>query len=114
MKRHRWMAFVPYEVTVEDGLRMIGELATPPGPPGAQQATQDRPPAPEDTRPFLGTHNIVNELVAVGCFDCEQPLTKANATAPCPGEPTDGAEQMLGGNVKLGFDGVGRNDPCPC
>jgi hypothetical protein len=108
------MAVVPYEVTVEDGLRMVGALPSPTGAP-VLRAGDDPPPA-DDPRPFLGTHNLVRDLVTVGCFDCEQPLTPATAHSPCPGEPSPSAVPTTElGRVGPGtLSRVGRNDPCPC
>lgn len=124
------MAFVPYEVTPEDGLRLIG--ATP-GPTVAEQPpTQlagDERPAPDDSRPFMGLHNIVQELVAVGCYECEVPLTAAAVETECAGQPPGklayvnreggdahpGERSVRGGNVPPGtLAGIGRNEPCPC
>jgi hypothetical protein len=132
MRRHRWMAVVPYEVTDQDALRMVGlkpmrgaEL------PVGQHAAGD-PPAPDDERPFLGTHNMQRDLVAVACWDCEIALTDARLVdMECSGQPAgelayvgpdgqaiaDEAERQStrAGNVPAGtLRGVGRNEPCPC
>jgi hypothetical protein len=130
VSRHRWMAIVPYEVTEEDGLRMVGALPSTPGPPGANLIAGDERPSPDDTRPFLGTHNVAQDLITVGCFACEQPLTRETAGTECPGEPggklayVDATGRDVhpdeaiaqGGNLSptMRFAGVGRNDPCPC
>lgn len=107
------MLYAPFEITVEDGLRLIGakpykgsEL-----PPGILAA--DEAPAPDDERPFIGLHNIVHDLMAVGCFTCEEALTPGNAHTDCPGEPDD-APTRLGPSNVVGLSPVGRNDPCPC
>lgn len=115
-KRHDWVAIVPYTVTVEDGLRIVGAIPSPTGPPTGLAG--DEVPAPDDARPFLGTHNVRQELVTVGCFECEQPLTADTSGTDCPGDPGSalrvGDVEVRGGNAALGFGGVGRNDPCPC
>lgn len=112
--RHNWMAFMPYEITVEDGLRMLGEIETKvKATPGAHQVAGDRPPALDDDRPFFGTHNLRQDLVSIGCINCEEPLTAENARGECPGDPHGNPvvrPQMLVGAL----GSVGRNDPCPC
>jgi hypothetical protein len=129
--RHRWMAFAPFEITAEDARRMtIGgdDVPTIDQQPPTQLAA-DEAPAPDDARPFLGLHNIVHELMTVGCLECEQPYSDAAEEAGCPGDPNglDGsvvlaaqeerraALEAVGGLAPgLQFGGVGRNDKCPC
>jgi hypothetical protein len=107
------MVFAPYDVTVEDGLRLIGAEPFEGSdlPPNALAG--DEAPAPDDPRPFLGLHNLVRELVMVGCYTCEGVLTPENAHTDCPGEPDRAAPELRQGNV-LDLSSVGRNDPCPC
>lgn len=122
-ERHRWMVYVPYEVTAEDARRIQSreDLGGPQGLAG------DEAPAPGDPRPFLGMHNVVHDLVAVGCFTCEQPYSDEVEAAGCPGEPgaklayVDAAGRDLHPNEVVDraaaptrFGGVGRNEPCPC
>lgn len=116
--RHRWVAIVPYEVTPEDALRMVGLLETAGADLPDTQLAADQAPVAEDERPFLGLHNIVRDLATVGCFECEQAVTPENANADdCPGSP-DGRTYMPRAEdptaVKVDLGGVGRNDPCPC
>ena len=120
---------MPYEITVDDGLRMIGAKPMKGADLPDGELAADERPAPDDERPYFGTHNLVRELVTVGCFNCEQPLTPETAQTACPGDPggklahvgPDGRDLLpnervlAGGNVAPGaIDGVGRNDPCPC
>lgn len=126
-RRHRWMAFAPFEITAEDARRMtIGgdDIPTIDQQPPTQLAA-DEAPAPDDARPFLGLHNIVHDLMTVGCLECEQPYSDAAEEAGCPGDPNaldgsvvlaaqDGrrpAVEAAGGLAPgLQFGGVGRND----
>lgn len=120
--RHRWMVFMPFEVTDQDAARVAtGEGLDPAvaALPDSQLAADERP-APGDARPFFGLHNVVRDLVSVGCYVCEQPYTTEVAAAPCPGDPSGKSvdelhlpDSRLGAPV-AGFSGVGRNDPCPC
>lgn len=109
MKRHRWMLLMPYDVTAEDGLRPIGEIPMEDAPPPRQLA-RGKIPAPDDPRPFFGLHNIVRELMAIVCLDCEQPLTADTAYTNCPGQAPTTADRIVGQRI----GGVGRNDSCPC
>lgn len=112
-QRHRWMVYVPYEVTAQDARK----IATGEGVPSqddvpAGELAADEAPAPDDARPFFGLHNIVHELVAAGCYVCEQPYTDEIEAAGCPGDPS--GEDLRLPEPTIPLSGVGRNDPCPC
>lgn len=107
------MVFMPFEVTPEDARRM----ATGEGGPSidevpASQLAGGEVPAPEDARPWFGLHNVVHELVVVGCYACEQGYSDEVEAAGCPGDP-DGHDLRLP-EPTVGLGTVGRNDPCPC
>lgn len=114
MTAHRWMAFVPFEVTAEDARRLTTGEGVPAHlvhAPDSQLAAGEAPD-PADPRPFLGLHNVVRELVSVGCYVCEQPWSPEVADEPCPGDP-EGRDLELP-EPKIELAPVGRNDPCPC
>lgn len=113
MARHRWMAFLPFELTPGDARKMSvsGELPTLDELP-AMELARGEAPAPDDPRPWFGLHNVVHELVTVGCYVCEQPYSEEVEAAGCPGDPS-GAELHLP-ESRVGLGSVGRNDPCPC
>ena len=129
MRRHRWVAIVPYEVTDQDALRMTGlkPMAGADLPP--TQLAGDEAPAPDDERPFLGLHNALQDLIAVACLECDAALTDARLIATeCPGQTPGELVYVDQGKVmsepsshnvgrvapSVAFGGVGRNDPCPC
>lgn len=133
MKRHRWMAVVPYEVTDQDALRLAGLKPMRGADLPITQLAGDEVPALTDERPFLGTHNVRQDLTAVTCWDCEELLTDARQIdQPCKGQPPgrlayvddtgrqtpeDAARPPAERTSNLGPNGlgtVGRNDPCPC
>lgn len=119
------MAFVPFELTPEDARRMTvpGALPTIDEQPASELAA-DETPAPDDARPFLGLHNAVQELVTVGCLECELPYSDAAEEAGCLADDPQALaafalsqqDARRAGNVAPGMalGGVGRNDPCPC
>lgn len=130
-KRHRWMVFMPFEITPKDARQMTTGDGLPSidKVPDTQLAAGEVPLA-EDPRPWFGLHNVVRDLVTVGCFDCEQPYSDEVEAAGCPGEPSGklayvdeagrdnypDAVADRGGNVapNTALGSVGRNDPCPC
>lgn len=133
MKRHSWMALVPFEVTDQDALRLAGLKPMQGADLPITQLAGDEAPAPDDERPFLGLHNVRQDLAAVVCWECEVALTDAQLIdQDCPGEPAgklayvdargvrtaeDAArpDATRDGNIRPGSLGtVGRNDPCPC
>jgi hypothetical protein len=127
--RHRWMAFLPFELTPEDARRMTtgGELPSIDEVPPTEIARGEAPP-PDDPRPWFGLHNVVHDLVSVGCYTCEQPYSDEVEAAGCPGEPgqklayVDEQGRDLNPNEVMDLrtlpparlTSVGRNDPCPC
>lgn len=132
-KRHRWMAVVPYEVTDQDALRLVGLKPMKGADLPVTQVAGDEAPAVNDERPFLGAHNMQRDLVAVACWDCEVALTDARLIdMPCTGQPPgelayvdesgrrtseEAARPSAGRSGNLGPNGlgtVGRNDRCPC
>lgn len=126
------MAVVPYEVTDQDALRMVGLKPMKGADLPVTQLAGDEAPPVDDERPFLGTHNMVSELVAVACWDCEVALTDARLVErECPGQPpgelvyADKDGRRLPGDAARGqatnagtaganLGTVGRNDPCSC
>lgn len=129
MRRHRWMAVVPFEVTDQDALRLVGlkPMAGADLPP--TQLAGDEAPRPDDERPFLGLHNARPDLVAVACWDCEIALTDARLIdTPCEGQTPGDLVYAVDGRVVSEPSGrdvgrlsprgqlgsVGRDDPCPC
>lgn len=113
MKRHRWIVIAPYDVTVEDGLRLIGEKPMKGAKLPPTEVFAGESPAPDDERPWLGLHNLATDLMQVGCYECEQQLTPAIAYEECPGDPGT-AQATAEGMVTGTFGGIGRNDRCPC
>lgn len=132
-RRHRWMAVVPYEVTDQDALRLVGLKPMRGADLPITEVAGDQAPAVDDERPFLGTHNMQRDLVAVACWDCEISLTDARLIdRQCAGQPegelayvdasgcrtaADAARPPAERTGNLGPNGlgtVGRNDPCPC
>lgn len=113
MTRHRWMVFMPFEVTPDDARRMTepGALPTVAEQPATELARGEAP-APDDPRPWFGLHNVVQDLVAVGCYTCEQPYSDAAEAAGCPGEPSGPGSPAP--PQRIGLSAIGRNDPCPC
>lgn len=113
MARHRWMAFLPFELTPGDARKMSvsGELPTLDELPATELARGEAP-APDDPRPWFGLHNVVHELVTVGCYVCEATYSDEAEAAGCPGDPS-GVELNLPA-PRVGLGSVGRNDPCPC
>lgn len=108
------MVYMPFEVTPEDARRMTvgGEgVPTVDEMPSTMLAADERP-ALDDARPWFGLHNVVNELVAVGCYACEQAYSDEVEAAGCPGDP-EGWDLHLP-EPTIGLGTVGRNDPCPC
>lgn len=112
-RRHRWMVFMPFEVAASDARKMTqpGALPTVDQVPVTQLARGEVPLA-EDPRPWFGLHNVIRELVAVGCYACEAPYSDEVEAQPCPGDP-DGADLRIP-ESRIGLGSVGRNDPCPC
>lgn len=112
MTRHRWMVFMPFEVAPSDARKMTsGELPNVEQVPATQLAA-DEVPLAEDPRPWFGLHNVVHELVSVGCYVCEQAYSDEAEAAGCPGDPS-GKDLHLP-DSKVNLTSVGRNDPCPC
>jgi SEC-C motif-containing protein len=114
------MIFVPFDVTAEDALRLTGLKPFVGSEREPTLIAGDEAPAAGDARPFLGLHNVNRELMAVGCYECEQTITVENANAECPGDP-DGRPPAPPrpdepGSVRpdVQFGSVKRNDPCPC
>lgn len=107
------MVFMPFEVTPEDARRMSTGEGVPSVDevPATQLAAGEVPP-PEDARPWFGLHNVIREIVAVGCYACEQAYSDEVEAAGCPGDP-DGRDLRLP-EPTVGLSTVGRNDPCPC
>lgn len=114
MTRHRWMTIVPYDVTPEDARRMTtGEgIPSEDEVPSSEWAAGEAPP-PDDPRPWFGLHNMVRELVTVGCYVCEQAYSDEVEAAGCPGDPAGRADLRLP-DPRVSLSAVGRNDPCPC
>lgn len=106
------MVLVPFEVAPSDARKMTsGELPTIEQVPPTQLAA-DEVPLAEDPRPWFGLHNVIHELVTVGCYVCEQPYTDEAEAAGCPGDPSGAAPRLPAPTVNL--TSAGRNDPCPC
>lgn len=117
MKRHRWMAVVPYELTDQDALRMAGLLPFAGSDLPPNQFAGDQAPAPDDPRPFLGLHNVRRDLTAICCYDCDVALTDASvAESPCvpTSDPARYGDGAVGLADRTALGAVGRNDPCPC
>jgi uncharacterized protein YecA (UPF0149 family) len=121
ISRHRWMVFMPFEVAPSDARKMAvaGELPTVDEVPATELAAGEVPAA-EDPRPWFGMHNVVHDLVSVGCYVCEQPYSDEAEAAGCPGDP-NGADLRLPparapGTLppNAGLRAVGRNERCPC
>jgi SEC-C motif len=112
MKRHRWVVIAPFDITTEDGLRLIGEIPTRGAGLAPTEILAGEPPAVDDERPWLGLHNLARELMQVACYECEQQLTPKVAYTECPGDP--GTPKTNEGIVTANLGGIGRNDPCPC
>lgn len=53
----------------------------------ATELARGEVPRAEDPRPWFGLHNVVQELVSVGCYVCEQPYSDEAEAAGCPGDP---------------------------
>jgi hypothetical protein len=111
------MVFMPFEVTAEDAARVVGErndVPTMAEQPPTELAADERP-ALDDRRPWFGLHNVVHELVAAGCYVCEEPYSDEAEAAGCPGDPTGRSTESLRlPEPRIPLGGVGRNDPCPC
>ena len=107
------MVFMPFEVAASDARKMTnaGEIPTIDEVPATQLARGEVPHV-EDPRPWFGLHNVIHELVSVGCYVCEQPYSDEAEEQGCPGDP-NGADLRLP-ESKIGLSTVGRNDPCPC
>jgi hypothetical protein len=115
-ERHRWMVFMPFEIPSSDARKMTlpGGLPSIDDVPATELAAGEVPLA-EDPRPWFGLHNVVQELVTVGCYVCEQAYSDEVEAAGCPGDPTGRSTASLRiPETRLSFSGVGRNDPCPC
>lgn len=111
-RRHRWMVFMPFEVGASDARKMTsGELPSIDEVPVTQLARGEVPRA-EDPRPWFGLHNVIHELVSVGCYVCEQTYSDEVEAAGCPGDPS--GEEITLPAPRVGLSSVGRNDPCPC
>lgn len=81
MKRHQWMVFAPFEISVEDGLRFIGELPMQGADLPPTQVPAGETPTLDDERPWLGLHNLRTDMMQVACYECEQRLDPASAMA---------------------------------
>lgn len=122
------MALVPYEITAQDALRMVGlkPMAGADLPP--TQLAADETPAAGDERPFLGLHNARQDLMGVACWECDAVLTDARLIdTECPGQTPGDLVYVREGEIQSepstrdvgriapgSLGGVGRNDPCPC
>jgi hypothetical protein len=114
--RHRWMVIMPFEIPASDARKMStpGALPTIDQVPATELARGEVPLA-EDPRPWFGLHNVVHELVSVGCYVCEEPYSDEAEAAGCPGDPTGRTTESLRLPApRIGLSTVGRNDPCPC
>lgn len=124
-RRHQWVAVMPYELTDQEARQMMTEQDDRP----ITQLAGGEHPALEDRRPFFGTHNLIRDMVTVGCLKCEEPWSEEAEARPCSGEPEGKLayvdergqdrypdEAIAGGQVPApaALRGVGRNDPCPC
>lgn len=117
-ERHRWVVLMPFEIPASDARKMTqpGALPSINDVPATELARGEVPLA-EDPRPWFGLHNVLQELVTVGCYVCEQEYTDEIEAAGCPGDPSGRSTASLRIPDTPGavtFSSVGRNDPCPC
>lgn len=119
--KHEWRALLQYKLNDQEARQLIQGYGHPEvdDAPVGLLASGEQPPV-GDPRVFLGTHNMLREETLVVCWTCELAWDPEIASQPCKGEsalPADlgtlGPKPPLG-NVSLGLDTVGRNDPCPC
>lgn len=112
--KHEWRAMIQYKLTDKEARQMVQGYGHPEidDAPITLLATGEHPPV-GDPRVFLGTHNMLRDEAVVVCWGCEEAWSPDIADKPCPGEsPLAGAPSI--GNISIGLDTVGRNDPCPC
>jgi hypothetical protein len=71
-------------------------------------------PLAEDPRPWFGLHNIVQELLTVGCYVCEQPYSDEAEVRGSPGDPAGADLRLPPPRVPTRAEliSVGRNERC--